>query len=370
MNIIIAMDSMKSALTSEAANRIIADIVTTRGHHALSFTMADGGEGTAEAFMSGQSDGEWCHVVTVSPAFKKIEAKYGWVPTEKTAYIDVSAASGIQYASADTHPLNRTSAGTGHLMRDALDKGAQKIVLGLGGSATIDGGIGLVTVLGGQFFNRRGERLQGCGADLGEVAYIDLSLLDKRLANTTIIGASDVTNPLIGENGAVRVFGAQKGLLPDEEIAYDEAMQHYLEVATGALTSEAGDGAAGGIGFALRFFLKGQLQSGATMLVEANQLQEALETADLLITGEGRMDSQSLMGKLPITLARQAKAAKVPVIAFVGGFEGDVAAVASEGIRAVVPIVQGPVTIPEAISAAATNLAAAVERTFILLEWE
>ncbi|EUJ36708.1 glycerate kinase [Brochothrix campestris] len=367
MNIIIAMDAMKGSLSSVAANELIAAVFKAHGHQTYTIPMADGGEGTARALLANAPSASWCHTATTSPIGDVIQAEYGWVAATKTAYIDVSAASGIQFKTETVHPQHYSSAGTGELIMTALNQGARKIVVGLGGSATVDGGMGLLSVLGVRFYDRTGTVLTGSAQQLAEIAYTDVTQLDKRLKDVTLIGAADVSSPLVGAEGAVYQFGPQKGFAHAELAQLDEAMQHYLEVTTGEVNSSPGDGAAGGIGFGLRHFLGAKLVSGADLIAEQAHFTDVLESADLLITGEGMLDHQSLIGKLPLSLARKAKQSKVPVIALVGGVSGDAARFRSDGVTVVVPIVQRVTTIDEAIDEATINLTAAAERVASLL---
>lgn len=369
MNIVIAIDSMKGSLTSQEANQIVATVFKSVANKIEQVAIADGGEGTVEAYLANQK-GELIEVFAKNPMGETCKSFYGWYPEKKQAIIEVAAISGLHLIQnrSHNHPSQTSSFGAGELILSALNKGAKSIVIGLGGTGTIDGGIGLLKALGVNFFDNNKCELMATGSDLSEVSRIDSSQLDPRLKEVEIIVASDVSNPLIGSKGAVRIFGEQKGLSPSEFSAYDQGMANYLRIATGGSMSSFGDGAAGGIGFALRYFLQAKVSSGFTLIAAENNLAAKIKLADLVITGEGRIDQQSLYGKVPVAIANLAKAHDVPVLAFVGSIEGDMTEAYQAGISEIIPIVQSVSTLEKALKDAAKNLEESAKRTLKLLQ--
>lgn len=368
MNIVIAIDSMKGSLSSIEANRIVAKVLTDNGHSVKEVAIADGGEGTVSAVIQ-NGDGQKISVPVHALNGQGITADLAWFASEKIAVIETAAASGIQFldGTKHTHPLNTSSYGTGELIVAALDLGAETIVLGLGGTGTIDGGIGLLNALGIKFFDKKKQLLPTKGSSLEKIAYLDKENLDPRLVGIKFWSASDVDSPLLGETGAVYMFGRQKGLLDKEIDSYEQGMRHYQKIVNDETTICAGDGAAGGIGFAIRFFLNGTVRSGFEFIAEQTHLETLIQQADLVITGEGKMDNQSLQGKVPVGIGRIAKKHNVPVIAFVGSFKGDQALFYNEGISVIVPIIDQLTTLEEALTNANKNLHRSVERSIRLL---
>ncbi|MGX7202471.1 glycerate kinase [Enterococcus plantarum] len=368
MNVVTAIDSMKGSLSSIEANQIVTKVFSEQGHLVKAIAIADGGEGTVAAVIK-NGDGEKIPAEVHALDGQIVTVEFGWFSTEKIAVIESAAASGIQYLDGTlaTHPLNTSTYGTGELILAALNQGAKTIIIGLGGTGTIDGGIGLLSALGVEFFDQDNQLLSAKGSNVAAIDHFSVQHLDSRLANTSFYSASDVTSPLLGENGAVYMFGQQKGVAENELAQYENGMKHYQEKVYGTRLSVAGDGAAGGLGFAIRVFLKGVVQSGFAFISEQTNLEEAIRTADLVITGEGKMDNQSLQGKVPIGIGRIAKKYKVPVVAFVGSFTGDQQLFREEGISVIVPMVDRITTLEEAMNNAESNLANAARRTVQLL---
>ncbi|MEI5989827.1 hypothetical protein A5881_001320 [Enterococcus termitis] len=368
MNIVTAIDSMKGSLSSIEANQIVAKIFKEQGHAVKEVAIADGGEGTVAAVVK-NSAGQKISAQVKALDGQLVTVDFGWFDSEKLAVIESASASGIHYldGTEKTHPSNTSSYGTGELILAAMDQGAKTIVIGLGGTGTVDGGIGLLSALGLRFFDQAGQLLPAKGSSLEKITHFSDECLDPRLAEITFLIASDVTSPLLGDSGAVYMFGRQKGLTENEVDRYECGMKNYQEVVSGTLNSFVGDGAAGGLGFAIRVFLKGTVHSGFEFISAQVDLENAIKHADLVITGEGQMDDQSLQGKVPIGIGRIAQKYNVPVIAFVGSFKGDQRRFSEEGVSVVIPIIDHITTLDEAMSEAKTNLEKSVKRTLDIL---
>lgn len=369
MNVLIAIDSMKGSLSSVEANEIVSAVCCQRGHDVTTVAIADGGEGTVEALVK-NNGGQLISAEVHSLSGQKIIAEFGWFEKEKMAVIETAAASGIQFldGTTATHPKNTSSYGTGELILAAINQGAQRIIIGLGGTGTIDGGMGLLSALGVEFYNQAGAKLEASGAALNQIVQISTDHLSQKLSEIDIWIASDVDNPLTGASGAVHMFGKQKGLKEEELTVYEQGMTQYQTVVSGTKQSQEGDGAAGGIGFALRTFLKAKMYSGIQLIAQLSHLEEQIKTADLIITGEGKMDNQSLHGKVPVGIGRMAQKNQVPVIAFVGTFLGDDYLFEAEGISVIMPIVDQITTLEEAMKDAQQNLERTANRALKLLE--
>ncbi|EOH97035.1 glycerate kinase [Enterococcus moraviensis ATCC BAA-383] len=368
MNVVTAVDSMKGSISSIEANQIITKVFTEKGHIVKDIAIADGGEGTVSAIVK-NGDGQkiTAHVHALNGQL--VTAEFGWFSAKKVAVIESAAASGIQYLDGTkaTHPLNTSSYGTGELILAAINHGAQTIIIGLGGTGTVDGGMGLLSALGVEFFDQENQLLSAKGSHLAVVDHFSIEQVDVRLADVSFQIASDVTSPLLGETGAVYMFGQQKGLAENELTNYEAGMKNYQEKICGGIESVAGDGAAGGIGFAVRVFLKGVIQSGFALISEQTGLEKAIKEADLVITGEGKMDDQSLQGKVPVGIGRIAKKYDVPVIAFVGSFDGVQQRFREEGVSVIVPIIDRITTLEQAMNEVEKNLQITAKRTLDLL---
>lgn len=354
MKIVIASDSFKgSASTIEVANFIEKGIRTLdQAVDIIKIPIADGGEGTVDSLVIG-CKGEYRYVDVIGPAGNKINAKYGLLNSD-IAIIEMAQASGLHLVDEETkNPFETTTFGTGELIKSALDQGAKQIYVGLGGSATNDGGVGMVQALGGSFKDRNGQEV-GFGANgVKSIETIDLTQLDKRLGDVQIIALSDVTNPLCGEKGASYVYGPQKGASADDVKVLDDILCEYGDKIKDQLgidiVDEAGAGAAGGLGAGLMAFCHAKLDRGINKILEIIDLEGKLKDADLVITGEGRMDDQSLNGKAPIGVATVAKKYNIPVVAIVGSADYDLHEVYKHGIDLVVDTVIKPMPLSEAI---------------------
>ncbi|WP_069861602.1 glycerate kinase [Pseudomonas citronellolis] len=366
MKLVIAPDSFKESLSApEVAAAIARGWLRARPlDEILLRPMADGGEGTVDAVLAA-TGGERRECTVRGPLGAPVQAHWGWLE-EGAAVIEMAAASGLHWVAPQQRDATRTTSyGTGELIRAALDAGARKIILGLGGSATNDGGMGLLQALGVRFLDERGEPLGDGGAALAGLHAIDLAGLDPRLAGVEVEVAADVNNPLCGEHGASAVFGPQKGASPEQVRQLDAALARYAEVAARTLGQDhslfPGVGAAGGLGFAARAFLKARFRPGVELVAEVSGLAEALRGADLAITGEGRLDEQSLHGKTPIGVARLAREAGVPLIALAGSLGKGYGRLHEAGIAAAFSLVPGPISLAEAMAGAAGELEARAE---------
>jgi len=366
MKLVIAPDSFKESLSApEVAAAIARGWSRARPlDEILLRPMADGGEGTVDAVLAA-TGGERRECAVRGPLGASVQAHWGWLE-EGAAVIEMAAASGLHWVAPQQRDATRTTSyGTGELIRAALEAGARKIILGLGGSATNDGGMGLLQALGVRFLDERGEPLGDGGAALAGLHAIDLAGLDPRLAGVEVEVAADVNNPLCGEHGASAVFGPQKGASPEQVRQLDAALARYAEVAARTLGQDhslfPGVGAAGGLGFAARAFLRARFRPGVELVAEVSGLAEALQGADLAITGEGRLDEQSLHGKTPIGVARLAREAGVPLIALAGSLGKGYGRLHQAGIAAAFSLVPGPISLAEAMAGAAGELEARAE---------
>ena len=362
MKIVIAPDSWKESLSALDVARAIEDgfreIFPTAEYVCL--PVADGGEGTVEAMVAA-SGGRIINMTVRGPLGEPVAAFYGLSGDGKRAIIEMAAASGLERVPpASRNPRITTSWGTGELIRHALDYGVEHIIIGIGGSATNDGGAGMLQALGVRLLDRRGVSLQQGGAALAELARIDASGIDPRLAACRVEVACDVTNPLTGPDGASAVFGPQKGATPEMVQELDRALAHFATLIfrdlNKSVSTLAGGGAAGGMGAALWAFCGGVLRPGCEIVTEALNLDALVADASLVITGEGRIDSQTIHGKVPVGVARVAKRYGLPVIGIAGSLTRDVGVVHHHGIDAVFSVLYRICTLEEAMNGAAANI--------------
>lgn len=363
MKIIIAPDSFKESLSADAVAAAIGQgwrqVFTDA--EIVARPMADGGEGTVDALLAA-TGGERRESPVRGPLGETVNAHWGWLEDD-TAVIEMASASGLHLLTPAQRDARITSSfGTGELIRAALDAGARRIILGLGGSATNDGGSGLLRALGVCFLDAEGRELEEGGAALARLDRLDLDGLDARLAQVSVEVAADVDNPLCGPRGASAVFGPQKGANPQQVQELDAALRRFGELAARALGEDhaeyPGVGAAGGLGFAARAFLAARFRPGVEVVAELSGLAEAMQGADLVITGEGRLDAQSLHGKTPMGVARIAKAAGVPVVAIAGSLGDGYQKLYEVGIDAAFSLVPGPMALEQAMGEAAVQLQA------------
>ncbi|WP_313080984.1 glycerate kinase [Atlantibacter sp.] len=362
MKIVIAPDSWKESLTALEVATAIEDGFRQIFPDAemVKIPMADGGEGTVEAMVAA-TQGRVVNLRVTGPLGEPVEAFYGLSGDEQQAFIEMAAASGLESVPpARRDPRITTSWGTGELIRHALDAGVRHIIIGLGGSATNDGGAGMVQALGARLLDQQGEPLGFGGDALSQLARIDISQLDQRLSECRIEAACDVTNPLTGEEGATAIFGPQKGATPEMIKQLDSALTHYGQIIERDLDKSVmtlkGGGAAGGMGVALYAFCGADLRQGIEIVTEALALDAAVRDADLVITGEGRIDSQTIHGKVPIGVARVAKRYAIPVIGIAGSLTADVEVVYDHGLDAIFSVIPRICTLDEALENAEENL--------------
>lgn len=362
MKIVIAPDSYKESLSAlEVATQIEAGFRTVFPDALyVKLPVADGGEGTVEAMVAATA-GTIIHVKVTGPLGEPVKAFYGLSGDQSCAFIEMAAASGLELVPlAQRNPLKTTSYGTGELIRNALDQGVRHFIIGIGGSATNDGGAGMVQALGARLINRDGQQIEFGGRSLADLAQIEITGLDSRIKECHFEVACDVTNPLTGENGASAIFGPQKGATPAMVIELDNALKHYAWVIKRDLNIDveqvSGGGAAGGMGAALQAFLGADLRQGIDIVTEALGLDELIKDATLVITGEGRIDSQTIHGKVPIGVARVAKRYNKPVIGIAGSLTNDVDVVYSHGLDAVFSVIYSVCTLDEALNNAADNV--------------
>ncbi|MGM0210287.1 MULTISPECIES: glycerate kinase family protein [unclassified Enterococcus] len=357
MKIITAIDSMKGSMTSIEANNIIEQVFSDDKTEVKKIAIADGGEGTVAAFLE-NCNGEKKSGIVHDMCGNKFEATYAWIEHEKLAVIESADTAGIHFLRdvAETHPRETSTFGVGETILLALKNGAKKIIIGLGGTGTVDGGIGAMAALGVVFLGATGEVLKPIGGNVGRIDKISYSNINPLVKKVEFILATDIDSYLTGEFGAVKMFGRQKGISEAEKEQYETDMLHYQQKMVFDRNFQRGDGAAGGLGLGLRILLNAQVKSGLKLLSEYSGINNELETADLVITGEGKMDNQSLQGKVPVGISELAKIHKLPVIAFVGLFEGDLELFKKAGIDVVVPIVSSITSLEEAMLNAHSNL--------------
>ncbi|WP_054177613.1 glycerate kinase [Trabulsiella odontotermitis] len=362
MKIVIAPDSYKESLSALAVATAIEqgfrEIYPDAEY--VKLPMADGGEGTVDVMIAA-TQGRRVDVDVTGPLGDTVHGFYGVSGDGKCAFIEMAAASGLeQVPVARRDPLKTTSWGTGELIGHALDAGVEQIIIGIGGSATNDGGAGMMQALGAQLLTVDGQQIAHGGGALEKLDRIDIRHLDRRLATCRIDVACDVTNPLTGPEGATAVFGPQKGATEVMIAQLDRALERYARIIARDLDIDVldleGGGAAGGMGAALYAFCGARLRQGIEIVTDALKLDEQVADADLVITGEGRIDSQTIHGKVPVGVARIAKRHNVPVIGIAGSLTADVGVVHQHGIDAVFSVIYTICTLEEALAQAGDNV--------------
>ncbi len=375
MKIVVAIDSLKGSLTSLEAGQAIKQGITRAIPDAEVSVrpLADGGEGTVEALILGMNGRNVC--VTVSgPLGKPVECTYGILEDNKTAILEMSGAAGITLVSEqERNPLNTTTYGVGEVIKDAIQKGCRRFIVGIGGSATNDGGIGMLQALGYGFLDKNGNPVSFGAKGLQDLVEITDTGVIPELKECTFHIACDVTNPLCGKQGCSAVYGPQKGATPSMIMQMDKWLGDYAALATEkfpkADADYPGTGAAGGMGFAFLTFTNAVLESGIKIILEETHLEDFIKDADIVVTGEGRLDGQTVMGKAPIGVAKIAKKYNKMVVAFSGCVTEDAYLCNAAGIDAFFPILRGVVPLQEAMNkeTAEKNMIAATEQTFRLI---
>jgi glycerate 2-kinase len=368
MKIVIAPDSFKGSLSAkEVANSIENGIKKViKDAEIIKIPMADGGEGTVQSLVDG-TGGKIIKVKVHDPLMRSIESFYGILGDEKTAVIEMAAASGLPLISVDErNPMKTTTYGTGELIKHAIDMGCRNIIIGIGGSATNDGGAGMVKALGAKLLDKNNEEIDFGGEGLRSLHSIDISSMDERIKECNITAACDVDNPLCGEKGASYVFGPQKGADKEMVRKLDEYLLNFANVIKNDLDIDIKDvpgaGAAGGLGGGLLTFLNANLKRGIDIVIETTNLENNLENADFVITGEGMIDFQTAFGKTPFGVAKAAKKFNIPVIAIAGGIGRDANTLYEKGFNSIFSIVDKPMSLKEAMDKGSILLEETAER--------
>jgi glycerate kinase len=356
MKVVVAIDSFKGSLGSYELGVIIEKGVKNiyKNAEVIKVPIADGGEGTVEALVEGIG-GQFIDIEVNDPLMRPINARYGTIHNNKTAVIEMAAASGLPLLKVEERNLRKaTTYGTGELIKDAIQKGCREFIIGIGGSATNDGGLGMMQALGYRFLDKYGDELGYGGEIMGKVADIDATGALEELNNCKFLIACDVDNPFHGPKGAAHVYGRQKGA-DDETVEYMDSSLKKLamtikEKLNKDIANIPGAGAAGGLGGAFVAFLGGELKPGIEIILEEVKLADHIIGADFVITGEGRIDFQSIMGKAPMGVARMSKEKGVPVIAIAGCVADDAVAMHDHGIEALFSTINYPISLDEAMN--------------------
>ena len=366
MKVLIAPDSFKENLSARQVAEAIARGMRQADAdcECVLLGLADGGEGTVRAIVEA-TNGSVRHVKVTGPLGEEVVAVFGVTGDGECAVIEIASASGLPLVPPEKrNPLVTTTFGTGELMRSALEEGVSKILIGIGGSATVDGGVGLAQALGVRFSTSTGEAGFG-GGELGRIEGIDVSKRDERLEGVSVEVACDVDNALVGPTGAAEVYGPQKGATPEQVKSLDANLRHLAEVIARDLGKDVrglpGAGAAGGLGAGLVAFVGARLRPGVEMVLEAVGLEKHLAGMDLVITAEGKLDRQTAFGKTPVGVARAAKRHGIPCVALAGVLEAGYEGVYDEGIAACFAIADGPMTRSESMARAEELLSRTAE---------
>ncbi|HBY3039229.1 TPA: glycerate kinase [Clostridioides difficile] len=375
MKILISIDSLKGSLSSiEAGNAIKKGILKVKEDAQVKILpLADGGEGTVDALVQGMN-GKKETIEVTGPIAKKVDATYGLLKNTSTAIIEIAQASGLTLVPTELrNPLYTTTYGVGEIIKEAINKGYRNFIVGIGGSATNDAGIGMLQALGFEFYDKNNKLVGLGGKVLNEIRHIKIENRLKELDECKFKIACDVNNPLFGKNGAAYIYGSQKGATSEIIEELDNGLRNFSKVVKNYLSKDVanveGAGAAGGLGFAFLAFLNSKLESGIKIILEEIKLEEELKDADFVITGEGRLDNQTAMGKAPIGVAKLAKKYEVKVIGLAGATTEDAVKCNEEGIDAYFSIVNRAMTIEEAMdkATASENMTATITQIFNLI---
>ncbi|MBC5997087.1 glycerate kinase [Romboutsia ilealis] len=374
MKFVLAPDSFKESLTAqEVADAMEIGIKKVFPNaECVKVPMADGGEGTVQSLVDG-TDGKIYEVAVTGPLGKIVNARYGILGDNETAVIEMAEASGIHYVEKEKrNPLITTTYGTGEVIKEALNKGVKKIIIGIGGSATNDGGAGMIQALGGRLLDKEGNDLSFGGGSLDKLDRIDLTKFDERINKVKVEVACDVNNTLTGEEGASAIFGPQKGATPDLVKLLDKNLGHYAQIVKEQLgkdmANEKGAGAAGGLGFALLTFCNGELKPGIDIVIEYSNLDTKIQGASYVLTGEGSIDGQTKFGKTPYGVAQVAKKYDIPVIAVAGNVGSGTEELYGLGFNSILSIMPGVMTLDKALVTGKKNIENTVENIARLLE--
>lgn len=353
MKVLLAPDSFKGSLSSkDVCSALKEGIKRAVNAEIIEVPIADGGEGTVESLVI-STGGKITDVYVTGPLGERIKAFYG-VLNDGTAIIEMAASSGLCLIPQNKrNPIKTTTYGVGELIKSALDSGCRRFIIGIGGSATNDGGAGMAQALGVKLMDKDGKEIEFGGGNLNKVAKIDLSGIDKRIYESEFIVASDVDNPLCGERGASYVYGPQKGATPEMVQALDNNLKHYAEVVKNTIGKDLseipGAGAAGGLGFGLMAYLNAKLKPGIEIIIEVAELENKIKECDIVITGEGNTDFQTAFGKAPSGIAKLAHKYGKPVIILSGGLGQNYKELYGIGVTALYSIVDKPMTLDEAM---------------------
>ncbi|SKA86002.1 glycerate kinase [Clostridium sp. USBA 49] len=367
MKFVLAPDSFKESMSAkeaaEAMKKGIKKVIPDA--ECVLVPMADGGEGTVQSLVDA-TNGEIIETIVTGPLGNKVKAMFGILGDRETAVIEMASASGIHLLKKEErNPLLTTTYGTGELIKAALDKNVKRILIGIGGSSTNDGGAGMIQALGAKLLDKEGNEIEFGGGALEKLYKIDLSGLDKRLENVIIEAACDVTNPLTGKEGASYVFGPQKGATPEMIEKLDKNLAHYAEIIRKDLGKDIenipGAGAAGGLGAGLMAFLNAELKRGVELVIKYTNLEEKIKEANYVFTGEGSIDHQTIFGKTPYGVSMTAQKLGIPVIAFAGRIGDGIEVLYDKGINSIIGIMPGASSIEDALKQGSENLERAAE---------
>lgn len=362
MKIVLAPDSFKESMTAKEVCQEIEKGLKKilKNIECIPVPMADGGEGTTQSLVDA-TNGKFFTIDVTGPLGDIVKARFGILGDKKTAIIEMAQASGLELVPREKrNPMITTTYGTGELIKKALEKGVSTILIGIGGSATNDGGAGMFQALGGKLLDKNGNDIGFGGGELSKLDRIDISNLDSRIKDVEIIVACDVQNPLTGKNGASHIFGKQKGANEEEREILDKNLKNFAEIIRKDIGKDveniAGAGAAGGLGAGLMAFLSAKLKKGVEIVIEYSELEKKIQGADLVITGEGSIDGQTRFGKTPYGVAKTAQKYDIPVIALAGNIGKDIETLYEHGFTAILPILTKVESLDEAIKNGKNNV--------------
>ncbi|CCY05777.1 glycerate kinase [Eggerthella sp. CAG:1427] len=371
--IVLIPDSFKGTLSSKQICEIVSAEITQQFPNCeiVSIPVADGGEGSVDCFLSALG-GEKITAMVSGPHLEKMESYFGYLPESSTAVIEMASCAGLPLVENQKDPLGTTTYGVGELLLEAASHGVTIIILGLGGSCTTDGGCGAAAACGIKFYDEAGNSFIPTGETLSQIEHIDTSSLDPAIKTVDIVAMCDIENPMYGPEGAAYIFAPQKGATENEVKLLDEGLIHLANVIKQDLRADVatipGAGAAGAMGAGMVAFFGAQLQMGIETVLDTVHFSEIIKDADLVITGEGKLDSQSLRGKVVIGVAKRAQDAGIPVISLVGGVESDISDAYKKGVTAIFPINRLPEDFSISKENSAENLAATAQDVLRLVK--